>query len=423
VFTGIKSRIAKLTEAGSLWSYPGYRLFWFSTTIFVLGASAFPIALAVTVIDQGGSATTLGLILGSRILASVIGAPFAGVWTDRLPRKQVMIASDLARAVIVFSMVFLSGPATPHVFLGLAVFLVGVGDAFGAAAAGAIMPSLVPDEKLPAANVARNIVVRTSTIIGPGIGGVSVYLIGGRLTFLFTAFAFALGTYFLNKIKEEIKSEPKERETFLTEMREGLRTVIEIPWIGAMIFMVSFQLMVVLAAEVVLLPIITKREFASNTPFALSAAAFSLGSIISAIICVKVKVKHEGHVSILVWMLVIVAPLALAFPISGTFIVIAYLIAGLSVGPWEAWWSTAIQREVPPHLQGRVFSIDHMGSTALMPLGMALVGPAANYFGERNLLIGASIFHILMGLSIMRIPGVRDMKMPPKTIISESEQD
>jgi MFS family permease len=206
-------------------------------------------------------------------------------------------------------------------------------------------------------------------------------------------------------------------------MREGLRTVIEIPWIGAMIVMVSFQLMVVLAAETVLLPIITKREFDSNTPFALSAAAFSVGSIVSAIICVKTKVKHEGQTSILVWMLVIIAPLALAFPVSGTVIVIAYLIAGLSVGPWEAWWSTAVQREVPQHLQGRVFSIDHMGSTALMPIGMALVGPAAELFGERNLLIGASIFHIIAGLSILRIPGVKDMKMPPKTIISQGEQD
>jgi len=414
-----KERIAKLNETGSLWSYPGYRLFWLSTTIFVLGASAFPIALAVTIIDQGGSATTLGLILGSRILASVIGAPFAGVWTDRLPRKQVMIAADLGRAAIVFSMVFLSGPSTPHIFLGLAVFLMGIGDAFGAASAGAIMPSLVPDEKLPAANVARNIVVRTATIIGPGIGGVSVALIGGRLTFLITAFTFALGTYFLNQIKEEIESEPKERESFLTEMREGLRTVIEIPWIGAMIFMVSFQLMVVLAAETVLLPIITKREFASNTPFALSAAAFSIGSIISALLCIKIKVKHQGQVSILVWMIVIVSPLALAFPVSGWLIIVAYFIAGFSVGPWEAWWSSAVQREVPQHLQGRVFSIDHMGSTALMPLGMALVGPAANYFGERNLLIGASIFHVLMGISVMRIPGVRDMKMPPKSEVTD----
>ena len=410
----LKARIAKLTEAGSLWAYPGYRLFWLSTTIFVLGASAFPIALAVTIIDQGGNASTLGLILGSRIFAAVIGAPFAGVWSDRLPRKQVMIAADLSRAIIVFSMVFLSGPATPHIFLGLAVFLVGIGDAFGASASGAIMPSLVPDEKLPAANVARNIIVRTSTIIGPGIGGVSVALIGGRLTFLFTAITFAFGTYFLNQIKEEIKSEPKERESFVTEMHEGLRTVIEIPWIGAMILMVTFQLMVLLAAESVLLPIITKREFESNTPFALSAAAFSVGSIISALLCIKIKVKHEGQTSILVWMIVIVAPLALAFPVTGWLIVVAYFIAGFSVGPWEAWWSSAVQREVPPHLQGRVFSIDHMGSTALMPLGMALVGPAANYFGERNLLIGACVFHILMGLSVMRIPGVRDMKMPAK---------
>lgn len=415
----LKARIAKLTEAGSLWSYPGYRLFWLSTTIFVLGASAFPIALAVTIIDQGGSATTLGLILGSRILAAVIGAPFAGVWTDRLPRKQVMIAADLFRAIIVFTMVFFSGPSVPHIFLAVAVFLMGIGDAFGAASAGAIMPSLVPDEKLPAANVARSIVVRTATIIGPGIGGVSVALIGGRLTFLFTAITFALGTYFLNQIKEEIKSEPKERESFVTEMREGLRTVIEIPWIGAMIFMVTFQLMVLLAAETVLLPVITKREFQSNTPFALSAAAFSVGSIISALLCVKLKVKHEGQTSILVWMIVIVAPIALAFPISGWLIVVAYFIAGFSVGPWEAWWSSAVQREVPPHLQGRVFSIDHMGSTALMPLGMALVGPAANYFGERNLLIGACVFHILMGLSVMRIPGVRDMKMPPKASIAQ----
>lgn len=413
MFTGIRGKIAKLTEAGSLWSFPGYRLFWASTTIFVLGASAFPIALAVTVIDQGGSASTLGLILGSRILSSVLCAPFAGVWTDRLPRKQVMIAADLFRAIVVFSMVFFSGPNLPHIYLALAVFLMGAGDAFGAASAGAIMPSLVPDEKLPAANVARNIVVRTATIIGPGIGGVSVALIGGRLTFLFTAIMFAFGTYFLNQIKEEIKSEPKEREPFITEMREGLRTVIEIPWIGAMIFMVTFQLMVVLAAESVLLPIITKREFHSNTPFALSAAAFSVGSIISALLCIKIKVKHEGQTSILVWMIVIVSPLALAFPVSGWLIVLAYFVAGFSVGPWEAWWSSAVQREVPPHLQGRVFSIDHMGSTALMPLGMALVGPAANYFGERNLLIGASVFHILMGLSVMRIPGVRDMKMPP----------
>jgi len=402
----------KLFEAGSLWSYKGYRLFWFSTTIFVLGASAFPIALAVTILDAGGSATTLGLILGARILASVVFAPIAGVWVDRLPRKQVMITADLFRAAVVFSMVFVSAPTLPSYILGLAVLLVGIGDAFGASAAGAIMPSLVPEDKLPAANVARNIVVRTSTIIGPGIGGVSIFLIGGRLTFLFTALAFALGTYFLSKIQEDINGDKKPQERFLVELREGLRTVRDIPWIGAMILMVSFQLMAVIAAEEVLLPIITRREFNSNTPFAIATSAFSIGAIVSAILCVKIKVKHEGYVSIFMWAFVIMAPLSLAYPISETFVVVAFLLAGFSVGPWEAWWSSAVQREVPAHLQGRVFSIDHMGSTGLMPIGMALIGPAVALFGEKELLIGTSIFHLIACLAILRVPGVKDMKMP-----------
>ena len=405
----------KLFEAGSLWSYKGYRLFWFNTTIFVLGASAFPIALAVTVLDAGGTATSLGLILGARVLAAVVFSPIAGVWSDRLPRKQVMIVADLFRAVLVFGMVFISAPQLPHILLALAVFLMGIGDAFGMASGGAIMPSLLPDEKLPAGNVARGIVVRSATIIGPGIGGVSVFLIGGRMTFLFTAIAFTVGTYFLIQIKEDINSNKKVREPFMVEMREGLRTVWEIPWIGAMIAMASFQLMVVIAAETVLLPVITRREFGTNTAFALSAAAFSIGGVISAIACVKLKIKHQGQFCVLVWMLLVITTLALAFPISESFVVLAYLLAGFSVGPWEAFWNSAIQREVPRELQGRVFSIDHMGSAGLMPLGMVLVGPAVTLFGETEFLIGASVFHLVVCLLVLRVPGVKDMKMPVKT--------
>ena len=404
----------KLFEAGSLWSFKGYRLFWFSSTIFVLGASAFPIALAVTVLDAGGTATSLGLILGARVLSGVLFAPIAGVWSDRLPRKQVMIIADLSRAVIVFTMVFISAPQLPHFWLALAVFSMGVFDAFGNASAGAIMPSLLPDDKLPAGNVARGVVVKSASIIGPGIGGASVCLIGGRLTFLFTAIAFALGTYYLAQIKEDINAGRKEQEPFMVELREGMRTVRDIPWIGAVIAMSSIQLMVVIAAETVLLPVITRREFGTNSAFALSAAAFSVGGIISAIISVKLKVKHQGRFSILVWTLLVIAPLSLAFPISESFVVIAYLLAGFSVGPWEAFWSSAIQREVPRELQGRVFSIDHMGSVGLMPLGMALAGPAVSLFGEKPLLIGASIFHIVICALVLLVPGVKDFRMPTK---------
>ena len=63
----------KLFEAGSLWSYKGFRLFWFSNTIFVIGAGAFPVALAVVVLDNNGNdPKSLGFVLGARVLAAVL---------------------------------------------------------------------------------------------------------------------------------------------------------------------------------------------------------------------------------------------------------------------------------------------------------------------------------------------------------------
>jgi hypothetical protein len=66
------------------------------------------------------------------------------------------------------------------------------------------------------------------------------------------------------------------------------------------------------------------------------------------------------------------------------FVIFGYFIAGLSIGGWEAYWVTAVQREVPQELQGRVFSIDMVGTSGLMPLGMALVGPIIALTGERD---------------------------------------
>lgn len=413
----------KLFEPGSLWSFKGYRTFWISTTIFNLGATAFPIALAVTVLDAGGSATTLGLILAARLLSSVIFSPIAGVWADRLPRKLIMIASDILRGLLVLTLVFISTPDVPNFVLALLVFAMGAGDAFSGPAGQAIMPSLLPTEKLPAGNVARSVVIRTATIIGPGIGGASVFLVGGRLTFLFTALVFLFGTILLFRIEENFDATKKiESESFLTDLRKGLKTVWDIPWIAALIAMASVQLMVVLAAETVLLPVITRREFHTNTVFALSAAAFSVGGVISALLCVRFKVKHQGNFAVVIWGILFVAPLALAFPISESVVVLAYLIAGFSVGPWEAYWSAAIQREVPQELQGRVFSIDYMGSLGMMPLGMALVGPAVNLFGEKEFLIGAVVFHLVTCAMALFVPGVKDFKMPKPKNYSESEQ-
>ncbi len=408
--------LKKHFESGALFSYKDFRNVFISGLIFVIGASAFPIALAISVLDNGGSATDLGLILASRVFAGTIFMLIGGVWSDRLPRKWIMISADAFRGFIALVLVIVSATHMPLWAIGLLVFLMGLGDSFGAPAGTAIIPSLLPDHLLPAGNVARGIVAKIGTIVGPGVGGVSVAVIGPDYTFAVTAFAFFLGTSLLFRITEEPREETVVRKpSFFSELREGFKLVWEIKWLAASIFMASFQLMVIVAAETVLLPVITRREFDTNSVFAISAALFSLGGMISAIAAIKFQTKKPGLVAISMWSLFAFAPLVLAFPISPAVVIIGYFIAGLSIGGWEAYWVTAVQREVPQEMQGRVFSIDFVGSSGLMPIGMALVGPAVLLMGERNFLLFAIAFHVIICYLVLLVPGVKELSDPSKS--------
>lgn len=403
--------LKKYFEPGALLSFPAYRALLISGILTVIAMSAFPVALAVTVLDAGGSATTLGLILAVRVLSGVLMSPIGGVWVDRLPRKTILIVSDGFRAIIGSIVVFIDPENISMWILGAIVVLMGISDAFGGPASGAIMPSILPDHLLPAGNVVKGIAFKGSTIAGPGIAGIIVVSLGTHATYVATSIFFLVGAALLVRINEGPKvAAENSQTTFVTEMREGLRVVWYYKWIAAMILMASVQLMMVIGVENVLLPVITKRDFGTASVFAASAALFSAGGAISAIICIKSKVKNPGLVSVVVWGLFILAPLVLAFPSSKEVIFIAYFIAGFSVGPWEAFWATQVQREVPAEYQGRVFAIDYMGSLGLMPLGMALAGPMVDLFGERELLIGVAVFHLFICAVVLLVPGVKEMK-------------
>jgi len=416
--------LKKYFEPGALFSFPAYRALLLSGILTVIAMSAFPIALAVTVLDAGGSATTLGLILAVRVLSGVLLAPVGGVWADRLPRKTILILADGFRAVMGSVVVFIDPKSISMWILGAIVVLMGVSDAFGGPAAGAIIPSILPDHLLPAGNVVRGIALKGSTIAGPGVAGIIVVSLGTHATYVATSAFFLLGAVLLIRINEGPKvASENPQTTFAEEIREGLQVVWYYKWIAAMILMASVQLMMVVGVENVLLPVITKRDFGTASVFATSAALFSAGGAISAVICIKSKVKNPGLVSVVVWGLFVLAPLVLAFPSSKNVIFIAYFIAGFSVGPWEAFWATQVQREVPAAYQGRVFAIDYMGSLGLMPLGMALAGPLVNVFGEGELLIGVAAFHLFICAVVLLVPGVKQMKSSrppytPKSVIS-----
>ncbi len=294
--------LKKYFETGALLSYSGFRNMMISATLTSVAVSAFPIALAVTVLDAGGTASTLGLILAARVLSGVVLAPIGGVWVDRLPRKTILILADGFRAIMGSLVIFINPENISMWILGTIVVLMGVSDAFGGPASGAIIPSLLPDSMLPSGNVFHGIAKRTATIVGPGIAGAIVVSLGTHATYIATSVLFLVGAVLLVRINEgPLVAKEGEQNSFVTDVREGLRVVWYYKWIAAMILMASVQLMMVIGVENVLLPVITKRDFNTASVFATSAALFSLGGAISAIICIKVKIKNPGLVSVVVW--------------------------------------------------------------------------------------------------------------------------
>src|SRR5437016_5272642 len=75
-----------------------FRLLFAARTVSLLGSAMAPIALAFAVLDLTGSKSDLGLVLAARALPQVVLLLVGGVWADRLPRHQVMVASNVLSA-------------------------------------------------------------------------------------------------------------------------------------------------------------------------------------------------------------------------------------------------------------------------------------------------------------------------------------
>lgn len=210
--------------------------------------------------------------------------------------------------------------------------------------------------------------------------------------------------------------------SFFADFVEGIRTVKNMPWVAAVIIMAAIQLMVVIGVEAVMLPVVTKSEFEGNFTFAAASAAAGVGGAVAALFWARIKTPKPGLASVVAWLFFAMGPLALAFPFASWWVIFAYFVLGASTEPFGIYWSTAIQREVPQELQGRVFSVDHMGSLSLLPLGMALAGPVTSTFGIRNVLVFVAIFHVISGLAVLAVPGVTRLKTPTSNS-SLSEQN
>jgi MFS family permease len=175
-----------------------FRLLYTGQTFSNLGSALVPIALAFAVLDLTGSATDLGLVLLASRLPQVLLVLAGGVVGDRLPRRRVMLASDLVRCATQATTAVLLATGTARLWQLLALQVAhGAAAAFFDLAATGLVPQTVSPGRLQRANALMGLSRSATGILGQIGAGVLVATVGPALALAVDAASFAVSAWSL----------------------------------------------------------------------------------------------------------------------------------------------------------------------------------------------------------------------------------
>jgi MFS family permease len=191
-----------------------FRRLWYGQIVSQLGDWFASIALFTVLLKLTGSGQAVGLLLVAEFLPGALIGPFAGVIVDRLPRKLVLIATDIGRAVLVLGLLFVQG-ADQIWLIYLIVALKVVLTAFFEPARSALIPNLCRREELVAANGIAGATWSAMLAIGAALGGLVVGTLGIQAAFLIDAATFLLSAVLIATV--QVEERPARGEALRTQ--------------------------------------------------------------------------------------------------------------------------------------------------------------------------------------------------------------
>ena len=173
--------------------YSAFRYLATGRLVNMLGNGVAPIALAFAVLDLTGSVRDLGLVVGTRSLMTVLFVLFGGVVADRIPRRLVLVGSNVLAALTqaAVATLVLTGTATIPLLLALGAAN-GIVSALAQPASAAATPQTVPPELIQPANALIRLGINAGMIGGAALGGLLVAAVGPGWGLAVDALTFAI---------------------------------------------------------------------------------------------------------------------------------------------------------------------------------------------------------------------------------------
>lgn len=402
-----------LATGGGPLSERNFRNLFFGRATSLFGDALVPVALAFAVLEVNNSAAALGGVLAARSIALIGFLMVAGVVADRLPRRQVLMWSDLVRfgAQATTAALLVTGAAELWHLVVLAL-IYGLGDAFFRPTSTAIVPQMVSAPRLQEANALIAFTQSATIILGPVVAGVLVAAVGAGWALALDALTFLVSFAFVYRLPT-IRLAKAAAAPFVRELREGWAAFVSRKWLWIDGVFSALSAFAVLAPFWVLGPVIADRSLGGAPAWAAIVTAFGIGSVAGALVLMRVKPERPlvTAVSPLVLLAAPLALLALQAPVA--VIAVGAFAGGMGLATFNTLFETTVQRSVPPETLSRIASIDWMLSGALMPLGYAAAGPVSEAIGTDTTLAFSAVFIVVSTLIVLSVREIREFRSEP----------
>ena len=393
--------------------YPNYRLWFYGQTASLMGTWMQTTAQGFLIYQLTQSAAYLGYIGFAAGIPSWLFMLFGGVISDRMPRRKLLVITQVAMMLLAFALglLTLSGLVQPWHIILLA-FLLGVANAFDAPARQSFTLEMVDREDLTNAIALNAAMFNTGTAVGPAIAGLFYVWFGPGWCFLINGISFLFVIAALLKMKLRPFVRPEKYTSPMYDLREGLRYVAAHKIIRSIILVVgvftllgwSFGTLVPEWAVNVL-----KGDATTN---GLLQSLRGVGALMGALFIAALgRNIHRGK-----W----VTAATFAFPVLlAIFAFVRWLPLSLVI-LMAVGWSTItlmnlcnalVQSQVSDQLRGRVMGIYTLVFMGIMPIGALMFGFLADSVGSPVTLWITSGLLLTFGVVVwFAIPKLRQLK-------------
>jgi MFS family permease len=360
-----------------------------------------------------------GAVLMALYAPIAIVGPFAGVWADRWPRRTVMLTCDLARAIIVFGLVW-----APNIVVIVAlVTAASIGKTFFGPAQKATIRATVPDDDLLAANALSRLTDDAARLVGPGLGGLLLALVGARAAFVADALSFLASALFVWQLPALPDPVPvaERASSYWQDLRAGWRHIARSRLLLITVFGMGLSAFCIASTDT-LGAIVDRALGVTQNLLGATAMASGAGYVLGSLLVGQwgkrfrpvgvVGVARFGVGAVLIGRSVALLMHLHGLSIVALIVIPSFFLAGTGFAAMSVANAYLIQRETPHALMGRVSATAYAWDAALpIPAPVVATFLAARYSLGR-VYAGYGVLLSLIGAALLLIRRIDPIPAP-----------